>query len=60
MSESSGSAGITFALCVLLFVGNWWVNTHLMGAFNWLLLWPLGFILCVWIAGRFFRGHNTL
>ncbi len=60
MEKGENSIVLTVVLCVALVAGNGWVATHVYGILNYLVLWPLAFILCVWIAARFFRGHGSL
>lgn len=60
MNDTQRSVGITVLLCIALYAGNYWVMTQKGSIFGYLALWPVAFVLCVWIAARIWHGHNTI
>lgn len=58
--ESKHSPYLTALLCALLVVGNYAIGAYpKYSYFSYLDYWPVAFILCVWIAARFFHGHES-
>lgn len=60
MEDNVRSFGATLVLCIVLVAGNYWVMTQKTSIFGYLALWPVAFILCVWIAARIWHGHNSV
>jgi hypothetical protein len=58
MGQGNNSVTVTAVLCLVLIAANYWLQSHAIGFPLMLGFWPVGFILCVWIAARFFHGHG--
>lgn len=61
MAQDERSVTMTCLLCVVLFAANFGLQYYSgIGFLSLLVVWPVLFVLCVWIAARIWHGHNTL